>query len=853
MAEADALRMTAEVVDKFSGPLKNLQNMLRGIGAGTQTKQLKQEFDSLHASASKVGREVKDVISPALAGMGIASLTVGGALVGIGAALRAFSGNTAQLSLLSREVGLSAQKLREFGAVGSHFGLDEGAMQGASRAFAQNMRDMRTGASDTLAWLRAQGKTGEQRAIFQGFALDLKNTKSNEEALAKTLDFLEKIPDAVERGMVAQRLLGNSALGILGSENWRKVIAEARKDLGTLGPEAEKNALAAERGFGRVQNQLLGLRDAIAADVMPEVNELTTGVRKFFEENRGEIKSGIIGFLRDLRSYDWKGTFGSIREALTSINDGVQKVGGWTTILAVLLGIKALKLGLEIKAVAGSLLGLGKAADTVLAGGALARVIGLLTTPLAAGSVGLALAAIFGMKVAGDARAKTIGGETENELADVKQRKAEFEANAKRMGLDDNDSRVRDRRELFDDQIKKLEEKLGKLKEQGLDKGAVQEGTKKGMLEAFREWMFSKTSATGGDDGKYGGASVQRASYGGSARARGGAPDGRSGSSDDEASDGLPSGRGPRMPSPRDVGRAPGVPETRERLGGGEQTGGPANGKHYSAAEMAQIAMRNGATREEATILGGIALAESRGNRRAFNGRGRDQSYGLWQVNMLGAMGPERRKRFGLKSNEDLYDPDTNARAAISLMREAKRRGKSGFGDWSTYNDGKYRAGLRGAAEGARNYDPNSKTEPPVAESLKPGPGEYLRYDLRTGKPVAIEKYDNAEGGLRGQWPSMWRGKGAGDQESPDFNAGVMKGFDAFRNRPGQEAQQPGGLLDRARDSGVMGGQSVDAKGSVNVRLEGFPKGVKASTSMDGLFKEVSLSRGASMPMSEDV
>lgn len=74
-----------------------------------------------------------------------------------------------------------------------------------------------------------------------------------------------------------------------------------------------------------------------------------------------------------------------------------------------------------------------------------------------------------------------------------------------------------------------------------------------------------------------------------------------------------------------------------------------------------------------------IMMRESRGNPRAFNGnRGTgDQSYGLFQINMLGDMGPARRREYGLSSNDDLYDPFTNARAAYRLSK-----GGTDFGAW---------------------------------------------------------------------------------------------------------------------------------------------------------------------------
>jgi hypothetical protein len=74
-----------------------------------------------------------------------------------------------------------------------------------------------------------------------------------------------------------------------------------------------------------------------------------------------------------------------------------------------------------------------------------------------------------------------------------------------------------------------------------------------------------------------------------------------------------------------------------------------------------------------------IAQRESGGQADAFNGNAGtgDQSYGLFQVNMLGNLGPARRKQFGLSSNEQLLDPMTNARVAYEMSK-----GGTDFGAW---------------------------------------------------------------------------------------------------------------------------------------------------------------------------
>jgi len=79
-----------------------------------------------------------------------------------------------------------------------------------------------------------------------------------------------------------------------------------------------------------------------------------------------------------------------------------------------------------------------------------------------------------------------------------------------------------------------------------------------------------------------------------------------------------------------------------------------------------KIAKQAGFKGQSLDTIVAIVQAESGGNPRAYNGNANtgDKSYGLAQINMLGAMGPERRARYGLSSNEDLFDPLTNLRVA---------------------------------------------------------------------------------------------------------------------------------------------------------------------------------------------
>lgn len=89
-----------------------------------------------------------------------------------------------------------------------------------------------------------------------------------------------------------------------------------------------------------------------------------------------------------------------------------------------------------------------------------------------------------------------------------------------------------------------------------------------------------------------------------------------------------------------------------------------------------------------------IMMAESGGRSGAHNGNAGtgDNSYGLFQINMLGAMGPERLRQYHLGSNNDLFDPATNARVAYQMSH-----GGTKWTDWSTYKSGAYKKYLTGA------------------------------------------------------------------------------------------------------------------------------------------------------------
>jgi len=147
----------------------------------------------------------------------------------------------------------------------------------------------------------------------------------------------------------------------------------------------------------------------------------------------------------------------------------------------------------------------------------------------------------------------------------------------------------------------------------------------------------------------------------------------------------------------------------------------------------------------------GIGTAESSLNPQAFNPNvdTGDQSYGIFQINMLGGMGPERREQFGIKSNEELFDPLTNAKAAKAIYDQ------QGLGAWSVYNSGAYEQyvpqmdQIAPTTQPLMSTDPSKQTRKSVNEILS-----NLGYDTDQ-----YEKVDNKANSLKDNFVEQLKGQ----------------------------------------------------------------------------------------------
>src|SRR4051794_40196194 len=92
-----------------------------------------------------------------------------------------------------------------------------------------------------------------------------------------------------------------------------------------------------------------------------------------------------------------------------------------------------------------------------------------------------------------------------------------------------------------------------------------------------------------------------------------------------------------------------------------------------SAEQVAQYLYNAGFRGEDLVNMVAIGKRESGYRPDAFNGNSGtgDKSYGLFQINMIGSMGPARLRAVGISSPNQLFAPATAAHAAFVLYKQS--------------------------------------------------------------------------------------------------------------------------------------------------------------------------------------
>jgi hypothetical protein len=246
-----------------------------------------------------------------------------------------------------------------------------------------------------------------------------------------------------------------------------------------------------------------------------------------------------------------------------------------------------------------------------------------------------------------------------------------------------------------------------------------------------------------------------------------------------------------------------------------------------SAEQIAEHAYKAGFRGQSLTTAVAVAMAESSGNTNAHNGVPPDNSYGLWQVNMIGSLGPARRNEFGLKSDDQLFNPDKNAHAAYEISNHG-----TDFGPWSTYTDGAYKDHLAAAR----------KAEEEVTKNHGKAPGGHPKNGGTTapGGKTSGHGDDGAKGkgDPKGKGDGKAKGNGPGGVSPGHPASGKGKGNGPGGVKAGKVAVDPDRLHHYAQQVGKLAPGLTKASSTIVAAGKGFQSDALGGVAGDGGFTD---------------
>lgn len=823
----EVLRMEAEVRDRFSGPLKSLrQQLLDTSREGAQHGQnLAKGMGKAEAAIQSTANSAKTILSPALAGLGVTSIGAGVAVAGIANALNSLSGNLSSLGQLGRETGMAADQLRVFQSVAGKFGVSGDAASAAAKSFATNMRDIRRGVGETMGFLQSQNQVVAQ------FAIKLKGTTNNDEALKMAEEFMEQIPNAVDRGRFAEKLFGNMDLGRLGDKHLgaiKDLNAKTAEKLGPLDPAAVASAERYDRALSDLRSSMSKVGMTIATELMVPAERFTSWMNDLVSGQRKELIQGLRRGMHDigeeLGKIDWQTAGKNAEQMLLT-----------TTALVTPLAKGVAEIAASIKS-----LSEGKTLEALrhLDGGS--------------GPLARKLAPMVG----DDEINASENVDRLRKLRDVSNEASQhlIGRTQQRMGLIDSPEAAQQKLDAAEAELNRLKARTPEQRQKDYD--ASTERLRK-SVDGLSEQLKTQQGATAQKssldaDGLFGDARIQSASLGG-ARIYGG-----------------PGGTGPIPEAQRDAAReafrkylmkkvpgydggamVPTGPGGRiPGLGGGSGSermpsisGGGGTPPGSDAGNLTALTEREAlAAGIDPRIMHGIRAGESgkrhnKDNPAAAYDKKDDaleSSWGPFQLNRRRGLGVEFEKATGL----DVRDPRTIPAQVRWIAQGIAKNGRKWLRNWMGYHGDRNADPRWGDSGYVPSGDATAQRTAPIG--ARPQLGSDGSDFFPNGAPRVLKPNSMKDApGLTMDEANRLRGGADGEGW-----ASLEKARKAF------EAMQKGeGRLDAsAGRAGVVGGQKVEANGSVSVVVQKPGPDTNVRTSASGnLFKDVVLQRGRTM------
>src|ERR1019366_1226099 len=332
---ADVLSLVARFKMEGSEELKKFFAQFKGGGdavnkfhkegaAGAQKHGFAMQ--DLRKSMITTSEHIKGILTPAMAGMGLAMISVGGAIAGLTSSMKSFGTLSVDMDRMRVITGLTTKEILALDESAEELGTTSQGMNAGLKAAAENLRQFAAGHGSMFDGMR--GQRTEIREFYE--SLQGKNLHTAIPMVIKEVEDLRALAAKgnMGAGEDAENLMKSIGLDPAMSNETLAEYNETLRETIDLTPaqiEAGKKATHQWFAMKRAVNEV---SLAIGADLQPVISEIATSVTEFA---RGPAKEWI----------DWGSDF---LKQNPLVCDAVKMFGAAFAVAAI--GVGAFAIGL---------------------------------------------------------------------------------------------------------------------------------------------------------------------------------------------------------------------------------------------------------------------------------------------------------------------------------------------------------------------------------------------------------------------------------------------------------------------------------------------------------------------------
>jgi hypothetical protein len=372
------------VEDSASPTIKKIEANINKMSAATRKVGANFSRFANMGALGGVAQNAKNAMS-AVGGLGrsvlrlaapLATLAGAAGFGGVVYEMQRYITTTDQLAKTSTKLGVPVEQLQMMRHAAKLSGVEIETMEKSVVLLSRSMSAAAKG-----------GKNNKQAELFARLGINLKDANGQMRNAADIMPQLaaafEKNTNATTRMEIATTIMGKSGAEMIkmlaGGPDALKAMYDEMARMGIITTEEAKAAERAADAQHRFTTAITGVRNAVAAKLLPSLTKVIVGMTDWTAANREwlstKIDAFMEGFGRTMEKLPWAAVGKGLKFIWTQIDRVVQMFGGWEKIAPVLAAVLVGVLAPAVWTVATALGGLAIALATnpvVLAAAAIA-------------------------------------------------------------------------------------------------------------------------------------------------------------------------------------------------------------------------------------------------------------------------------------------------------------------------------------------------------------------------------------------------------------------------------------------------------------------------------------------------